>query len=384
MLYSIFGLPPRVKLLFMSPVFLRVLPLLAVVLALVTAAGCGGGNDDATGGGGGSETTTTASAIVPGDAIALVGEEKVLRKDFDALLDQVGKSYEQQETELPKPGTSEFETLKNQAVEFLVKRAEFRQEATALGVAITQKEVDARLELLKGQYFGGDAEKYAAELKKQGLTEEQLVSDIRAQLVSEKLFESVTKDVAVTDAEISKYYEENEPQFRQPATRDVRHILVKKEAKADELYEDIKGGGDFAALAKEFSQDPGSKDQGGKLTIRRGETVAEFDKAAFGLGTGELAAPVKTEFGWHIIEALSVVTPKKVTPLDEAKDSIRSQLLEQQRNEAMSKWVDGLTAKYEAKISYAVGYAPPPPAATATGSAGTGGDEQSGATTQSE
>jgi parvulin-like peptidyl-prolyl isomerase len=383
MLYSIFGLPPRVKLFFMSPVFLRVLPLLAVVLALVIAAGCGGGNDDATGGGG-SETTTTSSAIVPADAIALVGEEKVLRKDFDALLDQVAKSSEAEKTELPKPGTSEFETLKNQAVEFLVQRAEFRQEATALGVAITQKEVDGRLELLKEQYFGGDEEKYASELKKQGLTEAQLVSDVRAQLVSEKLFETVTKDVAVTDAEISKYYEDNEPQFTQPATREVRHILVKKEAKADELYEDIKGGADFAALAKEFSQDPGSKEQGGKLTIRRGETVPEFDKTAFDLGTGELAAPVKTEFGCHIIEALSAVTPKQVTPLDEAKTSIRSQLLEQQRNEAMSKWVDDLSAKYETKISYAVGYAPPPPAATATGSAGTGEDEQSGATTQPE
>jgi parvulin-like peptidyl-prolyl isomerase len=381
MLYSIFGLPPRVKLLFMSPLFLRVPPLLAVLLALVVAAGCGGSKDSAGGGGGSQTSTTPASAIVPADAIALVGDEKVLRKDFDALLDQVGKSYEAQQTELPKPGTSEFETLKNQAVDFLVKRVEFQQEASSLGLSITQKDVDSRLDQLKKQYFGGDEEKYAAELKKQGLTEEQLVSDIRAQLVSEKLFESVTKDVAVTEDEISKYYEENEPQFTQPATREVRHILVKKEAKARELYAEIRDGADFAALAKRFSQDPGSKDQGGRLTIRRGETVPEFDKTAFALGTGEVAEPVKTEFGWHIIEALSAITPKKVTPLEEAKDSIRSQLLEQQRNDAMSQWVEGLATKYKAKISYAVGYAPPPAAATGTGAGGSG-EGQSGATTQ--
>ncbi len=146
----------------------------------------------------------------------------------------------------------------------------------------------------------------------------------------------------------------------------MRHILVKKKAQADQLYRQLQNGGDFAALARKHSEDTGSKDNGGKLTISRGQTVKEFDTRAFQLKKNEISRPVKTEFGFHIIQALSDVKPAKVTPLAEVKDSIRQQLAQTKKNERMTKWVDELKKEYDGKVSYAVGFNPPPAATTST------------------
>ena len=160
------------------------------------------------------------------------------------------------------------------------------------------------------------------------------------------------------------YYVKNKAQYGQPERREVRHILVKTKTKADELYGQLQSDADFSELAKKFSEDTGSKANGGKLTISRGQTVAPFDKTAFQLKKNEISKPVKTEFGFHIIQPIGDVQPAKTTPLKEVKDSIRQQLLQTKKNETMTKWVEDLKKDYEDKVSYAVGFTPPP---TATG-----------------
>jgi parvulin-like peptidyl-prolyl isomerase len=232
--------------------------------------------------------------------------------------------------------------------------------------------VDARLEQIKKQYFGGDTKKFEKQLKEQGITEAQVRNDIRAQIVSEKIFEQVTGEVTVSDDEIEKYYEKNKEQYSQQESRDVRHILVKTKKQADELYAQLEDGADFAALAKKFSEDTGSKANGGKLTISKGQTVAPFDKEAFALKKNEISKPVKTEFGYHIIQPLSESKAAKVTPLKDVKDSIRQQLAQTKKNEAMTKWVDELKKDYKDKINYAVGFSPPPGATGTTSTSANG------------
>jgi parvulin-like peptidyl-prolyl isomerase len=328
------------------------LSLCALLLTLVLA-GCSlGGGDDK----------------VPADAVAVVDGEKIAKSDYDALLAQAKKSYKTQKREFPKAGSQEFQTLKNQAVQFLVQREQFEQEASALDVEITDKQVDARLVQIQKQYFGGDKKKFDKQLKDQGLTEAQVRKDIRSQIVSEKIFEEVTRKVKVTDKQVEDYYNKNKAQYSQPQSREVRHILVKTKAQADDLYSQLKAGADFATLAKKFSEDTGSKANGGKLTISKGQTVAPFDKKAFELKKNEISTPVKTEFGFHIIQPIGDVTEAKVTPLKDVKDSISQQLAQTKKNEAMTAWVDELKKDYEDKVSYAVGFTPPP-AATGTTSA---------------
>jgi foldase protein PrsA len=323
------------------------LVLCALVSLAFAVAGCGGGSDK-----------------VPADAVAVVDGDNVAKSDYEGLIAQAKKSYKNQKREFPKAGSQEFQTLRNQAVQFLVQRQQFEQQANALDVKITDKQVDARLEQIQKQYFGGDKKKYDKQLADQGLTDKQVRNDIRAQIISEKIFAEVTKDVKVTDQQVEDYYNKNKAQYGSPESREVRHILVKTKAKADDLYNQLKAGADFSVLAKANSEDTGSKANGGKLTISKGQTVAPFDKEAFSLKKNEISKPVKTEFGYHIIQALGDVKPAKVTPLKDVKESIRQQLAQTKKNEAMTKWVDKLKKDYEDKVSYAVGFTPPPPAAT--------------------
>jgi len=331
------------------------LPLSLCALTLASAfalAGCSlGGGDDK----------------VPADAVAVVDGEEIAKSDYDAVISQAKKSYKTQKREFPKAGSAEFQTLKNQVVQFLVQREQFEQEAAALDVKITDKQVDARLEQIQKQYFGGDKKKFEKQLKEQGLTEAQVRVDIRSQIVSEKIFEEVTRKVTVTDKQVADYYNKNKAQYSQPESREVRHILVKTKKQADDLYDQLKAGADFSALAKKFSEDTGSKANGGKLTISRGQTVAPFDQTAFLLKKNDISRPVKTEFGYHIIQPIGDVKEAKVTPLKEVKDSIKQQLAQTKKNEAMTKWVDELKKDYEDKVSYAVGFTPPPkPTGTTT------------------
>jgi foldase protein PrsA len=301
---------------------------------------------------------------VPADAVAVVGEQSVAKAEFDALMGQAERSYESQERPFPKAGSPEYNTLKNQAIQFLVQRAQFAQKAEELEVEVSEKQVDARLAQIKKQYFGGDEKKYEQQLKQQGLSEEQVRKDIRAQLLQEGILKEVTAAVKVTDREIEQHYEKNKAQYGTPESREIRHILVSSKKQADELYARLKAGGDFAALAKQHSKDPGSKAQGGKLTISKGQTVEEFDRTAFLLPTDALSRPVKTQYGFHLIQPLSAVRPAKTTPLEDVKESIRAQLLQERRNEAMAKWVEDVKKEFEQDTSYQVGYEPPAPAAT--------------------
>ena len=329
------------------------LAVLAATAALVASA-CGGG-----------------TASVPSGSIAVVDGTDISKDQLDQLLDQAKQGYEANKQQFPKVGTPEYQSLQTQYLAYLVQREEFRHAAAGLGVEVTAKDVDgAETELVKSR-FQGNRKEYEKALKQQGLTSQDYRSTLETSVLAQKLFEVVTKDTKVTAQEILASYTQNQSQYGTPESRDVRHILIaekdangqvdfeKSKAKADQIYAELKGGADFAQLAKEQSQDPGSKDSGGKLTISRGQTVPEFEKVSFELDKGELSKPVKTTYGYHVIEALSAVRPAKMMPLDKVRATIRTTLLQQKRNEVMSAWVEDLRSKYDGKVSYAAGFEPP-------------------------
>jgi peptidyl-prolyl cis-trans isomerase C len=296
---------------------------------------------------------------VPTNAVAVVGDETITKAEFDKLIDQARKSYQQQKRDFPKAGTEEYQALRGQAMQFLVQRAQFEQKAEDFDIEVSDKDVDARLAQLKKQYFKNDDKKYKEQLEKQGLDEEQVKADIHAQLIQEKIYAEVTKGAKVTDNEIEASYKKNKSQYVQPATRSVRHILVKKKQLADQLYSQLQGGANFAQLAKQHSEDPSSKNQGGKLTISRGQTVPPFDKAAFSLVNNALSRPVKTQYGWHIIQPLGSVKKSKTTPLAQVKEAIRQQLLHEKKQSEMTNWVNGIKKDFADETTYQVGYQPP-------------------------
>jgi parvulin-like peptidyl-prolyl isomerase len=307
---------------------------------------------------------------VPGDAVAVVDGTEIPRSELDALIAQAKRTYEAQKQDFPKAGTPEYQNVQTQYVKYLVQLEEFDKEADELGIEVTEDDVDKELqEFIKTRFEGkrGDFEKALAE---QGYTEKALRETLYASVLSQKLFDAVTKDVTVPEADIVAYYQQNQSSYGTPESRDVRHILVseksgdevdfdKSREEADRLYAELQAGGDFAALAEANSDDPGSKANGGKLTITRGQTVPEFDKVSFDLKLGTVSKPVKTTYGYHIIEALSPVRKAKTTPLAKVRASIKATLLQDKRTEVMTEWVKDLEEAYDDKVSYAAGFEPP-------------------------
>jgi foldase protein PrsA len=327
--------------------------LLAILVLAATA--CGGG-----------------SQSVPPSAVAVVDGTDVSKSDLDELLAQAKKGYAAQKQQFPKTGTPEYQSIQTQYVAYLVELAEFKQAAAKLGVTVSDKDIDAAERDLIKTRFEGKRANYVTALKQQGFTPAQYrAKALEVSALSKKIFDKVTSDVKVSDQDVLAYYTANQSQYGSPESRDVRHILVAvkdksgqvdyaaSKTKADEIYAQLKSGADFAALAKKDSDDPGSKDSGGKLTISRGQTVPEFDKVAFDLATGALSKPVKTQYGYHVIQAVSPVRKAKTTPLDQVRASIKTTLLQQKRNETMQAWVSDLQKKYKGKVSYAAGYEPP-------------------------
>ncbi|MBA3433030.1 MAG: peptidylprolyl isomerase [Actinobacteria bacterium] len=332
---------------------------LAATFAVVVSA-CGGGGD------------------VPTGAVAVVDGTEISRTELDQLVERAKKAYEAQKQEFPKVGTPEYQNVQTQYVAFLVQREEFEKEADDLEVEITDKDVDKALDEFVKSRFQGDRKQFGKALEGQGFTEEEFRETIRTGVLSQKLFDAVTKDVQATDAEIVAYYTQNSAQYVTKESRDVRHILIseksdgdkvdfaKSKAEADRIYAELKNGADFAALAKQVSDDPGSKETGGKLTITRGQTVPEFDKTSFELEQGVVSPPVKTTYGYHVIEALSPVRKAETTSIAKVRASIKATLLQEKRTNTMTEWVENLTKDYEGKITYAAGFEPPdvPPAST--------------------
>jgi parvulin-like peptidyl-prolyl isomerase len=349
-----------------------------ILVAVLVAAGCGskGSSSSSTGGGG-----------VPTDAVATVAGKTITRAELDDLMKTAEISNQ---SSFPKPGTLEYQKLQQQAAVYLVTQEEYEQQATALGVKVTTVDVETALTALIKARWKGDRSQFDAYLKKTGLTLAQFNSDLRRQVLGEHLTKAVTKGVKVTPAEVKSFYEKNKgaPPYTTPAERRVRHILValnakgkgvsdkgvtetkidfaKSKALADKLYAQLKAGGNFVSLVKKYSQDPGSKAKGGEYTDVKGTFVKEFETSAFSLKTNEISKPVKSQFGYHLIQALAATKPGKTQTFAAAQKGIRTTLLQQKQQAALQQWAAGLGKKYKGKVKYASGFEPPAPSTTTT------------------
>ena len=342
--------------------------LLSVPLALVAvlAAGCGGG--------GGSNG-------VPADSIAKVGGTDITKTTLNGLLTFGFARYKTQGQAPPKVGTPAYSQLRDQAVKYLVQEEELKQEGEKIGVTVTQKDLDARVALIRKASFHNSEKKLDAALKTNHITLVQLERyQLGPQLLSEKLQAKVTENVKVSNAAALKYYNQNKASYTTPKTREVRHILVNSKSLANRIEGKLKSGTSFAKLAKQYSKDTGSAAQGGKLCVAHGgqsgacqQTVPPFDKAAFSLATNAVSAPVHTVYGWHIIQALSAVKPAHSQSFKEVESQIQSSLVQQQKQVAWSNWLAKVKKDFKGKVAYQSGYQPattstptvtPPPTTT--------------------
>lgn len=203
-------------------------------------------------------------------------------------------------------------------------------------------------------------------LKALGLTPQSFEKQVQEQEIRKAVLQREVKSkVEISDAQIKKYYDENPTDFEQPEKVRAAHILVsttsdgkeplpaekkkEKEALAQKIKARVEAGEDFAKLAKEFSNDPGSRDKGGEYTFGRGQMVAPFEKAAFSLRPGQISGIVETSYGYHVIKLLEKIPAKKET-LSEASPRIKEFLVAKELVSHLPPYYEQLKKEAEVKI----------------------------------
>jgi peptidyl-prolyl cis-trans isomerase C len=288
------------------------------------------------------------------DVLARVNGEAVRKTDFDRVIRnlELGNG--------PIPPERRDEILRN-ALDQLITYTLMTQEAKTQNVTVSDAEVDERINQMRGP--GSDAE-FKKALEARNMTLEQLRSDARVQLTIEKMMNAqVASITAATDAEARDFYAKNPDKFKRADTVRASHILLRADAKAPEaarkqartrieaLLKRARRGEDFAALAKQHSQD-GSARQGGDLGyFEREAMVPPFSQAAFSLEPGEISDIVTTDFGYHIIKVTDR-KPAATVPYEQVSPQIVDFLSKQKKQERASQFID--EARKRARIEVLV------------------------------
>ncbi|MFY9541518.1 MAG: peptidylprolyl isomerase [Dethiobacteria bacterium] len=259
-------------------------------------------------------------------AVAVVNGEKIKRSElYTIMYMQYGKEF-----------------LDDLIVERLIL-----QEGKKRGISVSKEEIDAEIDIIVGEYYMGNEENLKLDLESRGIPMDFIRNNFRVNIMLEKI---VTGDLEITETEAREYFEENREDFDIPEQVRARHILVDTEEEALEIISRLENGEDFAGIAKESSKDTGSKEQGGDLGFfPRGEMVKEFEETAFNLEVGGRSAPVKTSYGYHVIEKLEHKEGREVTyeeVADKVKEAVKENKLPVLKQELISK------LKEEALIDY--------------------------------
>ncbi len=296
-----------------------------------------------------TKTYSGPAAVVNGVEIS---EQQVI-EERDNIIAQRGGQIPPDQLEQFKP------QILSMAVDNMVKRTLLDQAADAADIQVDPAEVDKTLaELKANQPESGQFETILAQM---GITEEEFKKDLAQDLRLKALLEKEQGGPDITDEEVVKFYDDNPSFFKQEAQVQASHILINieetdsEQAKADKLKK-IEGlktqlleGASFSELALANSDCP-SKNRGGDLgSFGTGRMVPEFEQVAFSIEPGKISDVVKTKFGYHIIKVTNK-TPEQVTPLEEAKDKIKSHLEQQGIQGFFQTYIAGLMAK--AEITY--------------------------------
>jgi peptidyl-prolyl cis-trans isomerase C len=289
------------------------------------------------------------------DVLARVNGETISKPEFERALASI-----EARAGGPVPPDQRDQILRN-VLDQIVSYKLLVQESHARKVDATDAEVDARVQEIQGQFPNEAAFKQM--LTARQTTLEQLRSDARQDIAVQKMIDAeVAPTSAVKPEQLADFYAKNPDQFKQPERVHASHILIgvprgadaaakaQARTKAEQVLKDVKAGKDFAALAKEHSQDPGSAPNGGDLGFfQQGQMVGPFNDAAFSLAPGMVSDLVETEFGFHIIKVAEKQAPRSIS-LEEVKPRLEQFLLERNRQEQTDAFVKGLRSKGKIEI----------------------------------
>jgi foldase protein PrsA len=180
------------------------------------------------------------------------------------------------------------------------------------------------------------------------MSEKDVLFRVKLSQLQQKLTEKVTSDAKkVSDEDIQAYYEKNKKRFAQPERRDLRVVLTKTEAKANQAKRALQSGQSFKRVVKRYSIDEASKSQNGLLpAVTEGQQEKAFDTAIFEAKRNQIEGPVKTQFGWYVFEVEKITEASQQT-LEQSKDTIRNLLRSQREQKALDEFIKSFREDYK-------------------------------------
>jgi peptidyl-prolyl cis-trans isomerase C len=268
----------------------------------------------------------------PADVVVTINGVAVPRAELDRnirpLLARIGAA-----DSLP-PDQLKF--IEETAKENLIRSELLYQLAMRREIPGLEQKIEEQFGVIKSR--SASEEEWQDALAKKGITPGGLREQLKRGIMINTFIETeVSSKIEITDAQLKTFYDDHPESFQKPESMRASHILIgvdadadadakdKAKRKANEVLERVKSGGEFSELAKSESTCP-SAAQGGDLgEFKRGQMVAPFEHAAFGLEPGDVSGVVETQFGYHIIKATDK-NPAEVVPFDEVKGRIEKQL----------------------------------------------------------
>jgi foldase protein PrsA len=270
---------------------------------------------------------------------ARVNGQVISTTQLQAQVDQLKKQYPQMFTGTDAEGR--LLDFKRRLMDNLVNQALIEQAAKEKGITVSDADVQKQIDQLKSGFK--DQATFEQALKSANMTLDTLKTQIKTQLITQKLVNSFATNTKVTPAELLAYYDANKTQFFQKAAKRASQILFKPEDKATatKVLAELKAGGDFATLAKKYSVDTATASKGGDLGWPTTSYVPEFQAALDKLSKGQMSGLVQSPYGWHIILVTDTRSGAQQT-LDQVKSQIEQILLQQRKADAYQKFLNDL------------------------------------------
>ncbi|KAA9153984.1 hypothetical protein FPZ12_033210 [Amycolatopsis acidicola] len=232
--------------------------------------------------------------------------------------------------------------------------------AAGKNIVIAQKAAEDQLDKLIAQDFPQGRDAFVQKLGQNGVSEADVLDEVKRQLANQQLYDQVTAGVPVpADAEVTQAYSDRKAQLVQPETRHLRNIVVATQDDAAKALSQLRSGTDFGRLASQISLDGQTKANGGDLgSLAANQLQDGYAKAAFGVPSGAFFGPVQTQDGWNVGQ-VQEIQPQKQLSLDEVRDQLKNTLLDERRLAVWNSWLgDEMKAD---SITYADAYRPAAP-----------------------
>jgi foldase protein PrsA len=251
------------------------------------------------------------------------------------------------DSQLKKQCQQEYDQLKSEVMQFLIQAEWVQQEADQQGIEVSEKSVEKSLADQKKQAFPSE-KAYQEFLKTSGMSQDDILFRVELDQLQQKLTQKVTEDSKkVSNEDIQEYYDKNKQRFAQPERRDLRVVLTKNEAKANQAKKALDDGDSWKQVVKQYSIDEASKAQQGRLpAVAEGQQEKALDDAVFAAEKGKVEGPVKTQFGWYVFE-VEKITPASQQSLEQSKDTIKNLLRSERQQKTLDTWIKDFREQYK-------------------------------------